>query len=176
MSSLTAISIIGIMRHLADFTKVDLNTNAPQQQCSTLLTLLPPEIRERIYTYTLQDTIIPSTMHLYPLSKRRHGLPKPPPLCVCCKQLYLESIKLHWSHSIFLFPTSTNLNAFNLWFTNIGRRRRELISNIYIQKSGLGYNKDRKRQERRDLKENAETGRCWLEKFWELMIMVDDRG
>ncbi|KXT04725.1 hypothetical protein AC579_622 [Pseudocercospora musae] len=113
------------VKMVRDFTKVSLDNINPQAD-SDLMGKLSAEIRNQIWDLVFESPTVVVRSRLTPNTP-------PPGILLSCKQAYYEAIKLHWTNSTFyIFGPWPHR-----WFTRIGRRRRELLTDARIDGHGF---------------------------------------
>lgn len=145
-----------------DFSKVNFITqdNANAQRESTLMSKLPAEVREEIWTLTFANSVVKALYYdnqssTQPTSRKQKKKamyqskkykPRPPGILVSCKQAHAEAIKLYWSLSTFYIGEARTVPPRKLfkndrprdaarptdWLLSVGRRRRELLQDVKV--------------------------------------------
>lgn len=109
------------------FTKIQ---GAPATQHGCRLLNLPPELRNRIYHFALQDDIsyiLRETVK----RKRLHTIkPTAPGLVLTCRQTHAEAIRMLYRQAHFTFDTADLLNK---WTKKIGFQRLQLVKVLRIK-------------------------------------------
>ncbi|PIB02190.1 hypothetical protein CB0940_01918 [Cercospora beticola] len=105
---------------------------ATNPQFDSLLTSLPLELRQEIYSYLFSNTIVvlPRRMRGNP-----KGLSRSPPFLLTCKGFYSEAIDFYYKHSIFQMKharANSQLPCLPKWLKKIGKKRAGLIREFRV--------------------------------------------